>query len=225
MTSTVERALPSSAVQLRCWSRPTTTTRLPSVRLPAKLMLASVMVLPLPAAWPGGSVLPLEPGDGGHRGMPRGHQGQVVEPTNSARSGSGCRPRWHRLVTAGRTSRVSSARPSGSLPSFRPRSVRCWSRRPTSMTSATHPRSSRLAFMASTALGTFVLLGMSGWPGWSPITPAPGARPSRADHRLCRWRSRWSAGHLGVSEGGLEPPRPIRTLGPQPGQRCLPRPA
>jgi hypothetical protein len=27
-TSTVERALPSSAVQLRCWSRPTTTTRL-----------------------------------------------------------------------------------------------------------------------------------------------------------------------------------------------------
>src|SRR4029453_1756747 len=29
MTSTVERALPSSAVQLRCWSRPMTTTRLP----------------------------------------------------------------------------------------------------------------------------------------------------------------------------------------------------
>src|SRR6185503_7820558 len=28
-TSTVERALPSSAVQLRCWSRPMTTTRLP----------------------------------------------------------------------------------------------------------------------------------------------------------------------------------------------------
>src|SRR5215216_4710074 len=28
-TSTVDRALPSSAVQLRCWSRPTTTTRLP----------------------------------------------------------------------------------------------------------------------------------------------------------------------------------------------------
>ena len=28
-TSTTERALPSSAVQLRCWSRPTTTTRLP----------------------------------------------------------------------------------------------------------------------------------------------------------------------------------------------------
>jgi integrase len=29
----------------------------------------------------------------------------------------------------------------------------------------------------------------------------------------------------GVSEGGLEPPRPMRALGPQPGQRCLPRPA
>jgi hypothetical protein len=28
-TSTVERALPFSAVQARCWSRPTTTTRLP----------------------------------------------------------------------------------------------------------------------------------------------------------------------------------------------------
>jgi Phage integrase family len=31
-TSTVEPALPSSAVQLRCWSRPTTTTRLPLAR-------------------------------------------------------------------------------------------------------------------------------------------------------------------------------------------------
>jgi hypothetical protein len=30
MTSTVERALPSSAVHARCWSRPTTTTRLQS---------------------------------------------------------------------------------------------------------------------------------------------------------------------------------------------------
>ena len=28
-TSTVDRALPSSAVQVRCWSRPMTTTRLP----------------------------------------------------------------------------------------------------------------------------------------------------------------------------------------------------
>jgi hypothetical protein len=31
-TSTVDRALPSSAVQVRCWSRPTTTTRLPCSR-------------------------------------------------------------------------------------------------------------------------------------------------------------------------------------------------
>jgi hypothetical protein len=29
VTSTVDRALPSSAVQLRCWSLPTTTIRLP----------------------------------------------------------------------------------------------------------------------------------------------------------------------------------------------------
>jgi hypothetical protein len=28
-TSTMDRALPSSAVQVRCWRRPTTTTRLP----------------------------------------------------------------------------------------------------------------------------------------------------------------------------------------------------
>jgi hypothetical protein len=109
-TSTTDRALPSSAVQARCWSRPTTTTRLPllsdsaacsawsrhtttvkndascsrrpdtatrntaraippsvcrssgsSVRLPAKLMLGSVMVCP---SWclAGRSALPLEPG-------------------------------------------------------------------------------------------------------------------------------------------------------------------
>jgi hypothetical protein len=106
-TSTTERALPSSAVQARCWSRPTTTTRLPlregparvlglvapddhgeerrlllsSTRdghpehgpgdaavgvadlrvvdeVPAKLMLASVMVLPLSGAWPGGLPCP-----------------------------------------------------------------------------------------------------------------------------------------------------------------------
>jgi hypothetical protein len=31
-TSTVERTLPSSAVQACCWSRPTTTTRLPFAR-------------------------------------------------------------------------------------------------------------------------------------------------------------------------------------------------
>jgi hypothetical protein len=60
------------------------------VRLPAKLTVASVM--PLPSyCLAGRSALPLEPGDGGHRGMPREHQGQAVEPTKSARSGSGCR--------------------------------------------------------------------------------------------------------------------------------------
>jgi hypothetical protein len=32
----------------------------------------------------GRSALPLEPGDGGRRGMPKGHQGQAVEPTKSA---------------------------------------------------------------------------------------------------------------------------------------------
>jgi hypothetical protein len=33
----------------------------------------------------GRSALPLDPGDGGHRGMPQGHQGQATEPTKSAR--------------------------------------------------------------------------------------------------------------------------------------------
>src|SRR5215218_8079128 len=106
-TSTACRALPASVVQLRCWSRPMTTTRLPferdcaacsawsrhtitvkndascsrrpdtatrntaraippsvcrssgsSVRLPAKLTLASVMTLPSWIAWPGGLPCP-----------------------------------------------------------------------------------------------------------------------------------------------------------------------
>src|SRR5215211_465107 len=108
-TSTVDRALPSSAVQLRCCSRPTTTTRLPlarewaacsawsrhtttvkndascsfrpltatrnlaramppsvertsgsSVRLPAKLTLASVMVHPSWDCLAGRCALPLD---------------------------------------------------------------------------------------------------------------------------------------------------------------------
>src|SRR5215207_4416823 len=47
------------------------------------------VLLVLPHACPswclaGRSALPLEPGDGGHRGMPTGHQGQAVEPTKSA---------------------------------------------------------------------------------------------------------------------------------------------
>jgi hypothetical protein len=48
-----------------------------------KLTLASVMVGP---SWclAGRSALPLEPGDGGHRGMPQDRQGQATEPTKSA---------------------------------------------------------------------------------------------------------------------------------------------
>jgi hypothetical protein len=49
----------------------------------------------------GRSVLPLEPGDGGHRGMPTGRQGQAMEPTKSARLDQvaewarlGCRVGW-----------------------------------------------------------------------------------------------------------------------------------
>jgi hypothetical protein len=36
-----------------------------------------------PECLAGRSALPLEPGDGGHRGMPRDRQGQAVEPTKS----------------------------------------------------------------------------------------------------------------------------------------------
>ena len=54
-----------------------------SVRLPAKLTAASVMVCPS-CCLAGRSALPLEPGDGGHRGMPTDRQGQAVEPTKSA---------------------------------------------------------------------------------------------------------------------------------------------
>ena len=39
----------------------------------------------------GRSALPLEPGDAGHRGMPKGHQGQATEPTKSAMH-EACRP-------------------------------------------------------------------------------------------------------------------------------------
>ena len=37
-----------------------------------------------PEGLAGRSALPLEPGDGGHRGMPKGHQGQATKPTKSA---------------------------------------------------------------------------------------------------------------------------------------------
>jgi hypothetical protein len=113
-TSTTERALPSSAVQLRCWSRPTTTTRLPLARDPGGMLglvaphddgagmperCSPVMsqvrgheASACPGHAHGRSLLlpgravcrPLEPGDGGHRGMPRYHQGQALGPTKSA---------------------------------------------------------------------------------------------------------------------------------------------
>src|SRR5215211_7015430 len=41
------------------------------------------MVLPS-CCLAGRSALPLDPGDGGHRGMPTGRQGQATEPTKSA---------------------------------------------------------------------------------------------------------------------------------------------
>jgi hypothetical protein len=71
-----------------------------SVRLPAKLTLASVMVLSLFCCLAERSALPLEPGDGGCRGMPRDRQGQAVKPTKSAmhdlagRGRLGCRVGW-----------------------------------------------------------------------------------------------------------------------------------
>jgi hypothetical protein len=49
------------------------------------LTAASVMVLPSWDCLAGRSALPLEPGDGGRRGMPRDRQGQATEPTKSAR--------------------------------------------------------------------------------------------------------------------------------------------
>jgi hypothetical protein len=57
--------------------------------LPTKLTVASVMTLPSWDCLAGRSALPLDPGDGGCRGMLKDRQGQAVEPTNSARSGSG----------------------------------------------------------------------------------------------------------------------------------------
>ena len=67
-----------------------------SVRLPAKLTLASVMVLPSWDWWPGGLPCPWTPGDGGHRGMLQAARGkrwsQRSRPCDQARrpvAGSG----------------------------------------------------------------------------------------------------------------------------------------
>ena len=66
--------------------------------LPAKLTAASVTVCPS-GCLAGRSALPLDPGDGGHRGMPRDHQGQAQSqrsrPWNSLPSGPArCRVGW-----------------------------------------------------------------------------------------------------------------------------------
>jgi hypothetical protein len=59
--------------------------------------------LPLSCCLAGRSALPLDPGDGGCRGMPREPQGQAVEPTKSAVDEAaecarlGCRVGWRRL--------------------------------------------------------------------------------------------------------------------------------
>jgi hypothetical protein len=56
-----------------------------SVRLPAKPLLALGMLMAGPCCCLAGRpALPLDPGDGGHRGMPTEPQGQAVEPTKSA---------------------------------------------------------------------------------------------------------------------------------------------
>jgi hypothetical protein len=61
------------------------------VRLPAKLTLSSPMLLPTWGCLAGRSALPLEPGHGGRRGMPRGHQGQASGANEAGPARSGCR--------------------------------------------------------------------------------------------------------------------------------------
>ena len=85
----------------------------------AKLTLASVMLLPSWDCLAGRSALPLDPGDGGHRGMPPGHQGQAAEPTKSARLDQiaewarlGCRVGWWSACGWG----SGMLAPSGQLP-------------------------------------------------------------------------------------------------------------
>jgi hypothetical protein len=55
------------------------------VRLSARNTLGSVMLLPAWDCLAGRCCpYPLEPGDGGYRGMPTSHPGQAAEPTKSA---------------------------------------------------------------------------------------------------------------------------------------------
>src|SRR5215211_1670264 len=66
----------------------------------------------------GRSALPLEPGDGGHRGMPTGRQGQATEPTKSAMN-QDCRP-WPAQVPGWLAALAAGGRacqePSGQIP-------------------------------------------------------------------------------------------------------------
>ncbi len=55
-----------------------------SVRLPAKLTLASVMILPLPVAWPGGLPCPWNRGTVDTVACRESTRGQATEPTKSA---------------------------------------------------------------------------------------------------------------------------------------------
>src|SRR4030095_10453667 len=78
-----------------------------SVRLPAKLTPASVMVCPFLV--PGRAVCPaLGPGGRWNRGMPQDHQEQATEPTKSARLDQvadrgrlGCRVGWSTRLRLG----------------------------------------------------------------------------------------------------------------------------
>jgi hypothetical protein len=92
-----------------------------SVRLPAKLTLASVMALPSWDCLAGRAALPLEPGDGGRRGMPQDRQGQATEPTKSARLDQapaigrlGCRVGWSTCLRLG-VGHASTVRPDPSI--------------------------------------------------------------------------------------------------------------
>src|SRR5215211_9364286 len=111
-----------------------------SVRLPAKLTPASVMVLSSWDCLAGRSALPLDPGDGGHRGMPRdppGASGGANEIGHRSRlpAVAGSVPGWlgERLAAGGRACQHRPARslhpgcggrtrlPPRELPAARPR--------------------------------------------------------------------------------------------------------
>jgi Phage integrase family len=125
--------MPSSAVQFRCWSRPTTTTRnvartIPpslwwtsgwSLRLPARLTLASLMLLPSSGCLVGRSALPLDPGGRWtpwHATRPQGASDKANEVGHASPRGpmAAQEPDWLAAFAAG--GRASQG-PSGQLPS------------------------------------------------------------------------------------------------------------